>query len=926
MSGSEIRVLLLDREPETASRFTALLQAITWDSFSLTCVDSLGAVKQSVRNDYHDVYLLSADLMTVGAWDELKTSDVDIQDVPVLIWTRQFRPSVYRETHALGLSDYLVLDSLTEYRLSQSIRSALERQRLIRSLQREQYLLHALMDNVPDSIYFKDANSRFLRISRAQAEKFSLGDPAAAVGKTDFDIFTDEHAQQALNDERALIATGEAVVDKEEKETWPDGRTTWVSTTKMPLKDQDGRIVGTFGISRDITSRVRAEEELRSAKEAAEAASRAKSEFLANISHEIRTPLNAIIGMTELLLDSQPSLTQREYLSMVQASGESLLALINDILDFSKIEAGKLELDFSIFHLGDSLGDIMKALAIRAQRSEIELLYDIRPDVPQQLIGDIGRLRQVVINLVGNAIKFTERGEITLTISCDSIDDRYAMLHFGVRDTGIGIPSDKVEKVFEAFEQVDASTTRRYGGTGLGLAITSRLVEAMHGRVWVESTLGVGSTFHFTGRFGLPDRQFTTTQPAIPIQGTRVLIVDDNASNRKILQQMAINWGMQPLLASGAAEALATLRRAHEQGEQIPLVVTDVHMPVADGYNLAEQISQDKNLTGTPILMLSSGVRHVDEARCRAMGVKAYLTKPVKQSELYNAISASLGFAASPTTSSDADVRGRSQELAGSHVLLVEDSEVNQKLAIGLLRKWHMHALVANNGVEAVEAFPSRRWDLVLMDVQMPVMDGLEATRRIRELERAAGTRTPIVAMTAHAMKEDRDRCLAAGMDAYVSKPIRSQTLYETLLPLLCPADSGAFREEPNSPEMTTDSDESVIDWNVAHQVVGNDESLLCDVAKAFLTECDEISAEIGKALQESDFSRLSAFSHRMCGALRPFGAHRALVFAETLQKIGKSGGPLPDPAVYGTLSRLLVHMRRQLEAFITHHEGTHRS
>ena len=457
-------------------------------------------------------------------------------------------------------------------------------------MEQERYLLHTLMDNLPHNIYFKDTESRFIRINKAMATFFGLRDASEAIGKMDCDYFTDEHARQAMTDEQEILSTGRPVVDKEEKETWPDGRSNWALTTKMPLRDETGRIVGTFGLSRDITERKQVAEDLRVAKEAAEAASRAKSVFLANMSHEIRTPLNAIIGMSELVLDSSLAPRQREFLMAVRDSGEALLSVINDILDFSKIEAGKLVLDHETFDLRDSLGDTMKSFAIRAHKQGLELACQIHPGVPHFVTGDYNRLRQIVVNLVGNAIKFTDSGEVILAVEPQSRSDHDIVLHFTVTDTGIGIPKDKQTAIFEMFEQADSTLTRRHGGTGLGLTIVSRLVELMDGRIWVESEPGGGSCFHFTTRLGLAEDDVAAVEPAEPrlIQGLPVLVVDDNATNRRILEEVLRNWRMTPTLARGASEAMET-DAAGLAGRKPRTVWSSPtpHMPDIDGFTLA---------------------------------------------------------------------------------------------------------------------------------------------------------------------------------------------------------------------------------------------------------------------------------------------------------------------------------------------------
>jgi PAS domain S-box-containing protein len=659
------------------------------------------------------------------------------------------------------------------------VRDITERKRAEEALIEERHLLHILMDNLPDHIYFKDRESRFIRINKAVAKWFGLGDPAQALGKTDFDFFSDEHARQAYADEQEVIRTGGPIEAIEEKETWPDGHETWVSTTKMPLRDAQGHIIGTFGVSRDITARKRAELELQKAKEDAEAANRAKSEFLAHMSHEIRTPMSGVLGMAELALGTDLTREQREYLEMVKTSADSLLAVINDILDFSKIEAGKLDLDITPFGLRQSLARIIKPLALRAQQKGLELLCDVRPEVPEEIVTDPTRLTQVLCNLLGNSIKFTSQGEVELRAALERRHAEGATLHFTVRDTGIGIPLQKQKSIFEAFAQADSSTSRRFGGTGLGLTISTRLVEMMGGRIWVESHPGEGSCFHFTAQVGVVKRA-PAVEPAelACLHGLSVLVADDNATNRRIVAELLASNGMKPVLAGSGAEALTRLDEAQAASAPFALMILDCYMPEMGGFELAEQIRRRPALAETPILMLTSAGQRGDAARCRELGIAAYLPKPVNQSQLLESIQTTLGRqvaeGAGPAPITHDALRAGESNL---RVLLAEDNVVNQTLAVRLLEKQGHSAVVVGTGRAALEALDEQEFDLVLMDVQMPDMDGLEATAAIREREKWSGKHVPIIAMTAHAMTGDQERCLAAGMDGYVAKPISGQAL-----------------------------------------------------------------------------------------------------------------------------------------------------
>lgn len=778
------------------------------------------------------------------------------------------------------------------------------------ALAHERDLLRAMLDYLPDSIYFKDRQSRFVAISRALATRLGLKSPEEAFGRTDLDFFDSAHAREAYADEQTIMRTGQPLVGKAEREVWPHGER-WVLTTKVPLRNRQGEIVGTFGISKDITDLKLAEKELATTRDAALESARMKSEFLANMSHEIRTPLNAVIGMTGLLLDTPLQAEQRDFAETIRHSAEALLTIINDILDFSKIEAGKMPIESIDFDLSEVVEGTAELLAESAEVKGIELASYIPEEVPKQLCGDPGRLRQVLTNLAANGVKFTERGEVVIQVEKERENERSVLLKFVVRDTGVGIPEDAQGRLFSPFVQADGSTTRRFGGTGLGLAISKQLVELMHGEIGFESEPGKGSTFWFRAPFEKQAQQQPRPSVASTLEGVRILVVDDNSTNREIVHHQVVRWRMRNGAAESGARALELLEQAASDGDPYQLVVLDMQMPGMDGLALAREISGRPHL-GSPRLIMLTSMGHLQaEKKWRECGISAYLIKPVREARLYDTMVNVLRGKAGGRAGSHSESGEKIDDAIQMRILVAEDNVVNQKVALRQLQKLGFSADAVANGLEALQVLRTVPYDVVLMDCQMPELDGYEATRQIRATERDSGTprRVYVVAMTANALAGDREACFEAGMDDYVTKPVKMDELQSAL---------GRAAEAVQAKVAERQSSGNVLDRGVLESLRELREpggvDPVAEVCEIFFEDTPRTLEKLREAFTARNLAEVERAAHTLKGSASILGGKRladgALEVLECCRR-----GEFPSAPLVERLPREFEEFRAELQA-----------
>ncbi|HVB38520.1 MAG TPA: response regulator, partial [Vicinamibacterales bacterium] len=771
-------------------------------------------------------------------------------------------------------------------------------------LERERQQLRQIVANAPVAMAMFDRNMRYITHSRKWLTDYHL-EGRSLVGRSHYEIFPETSADRMRLHRRAL--SGQELSSPEDVLERLDGTRLYLRWAIHPWYTPNGEIGGVVMVT-DIIN------ELVEAREAALEASRLKSDFLANMSHEIRTPMNGIIGMTKLALQTSLSLEQRQYLDTAMVSAQSLLSVLNDVLDFSKIEAGKLDLEAIEFDVRDTFDDAVKPVAMRADEKNLELLCHVAPDVPRVLVGDPGRLRQIVLNLVGNAVKFTDAGEVVVRAALSDTTGARTMLHVSVSDTGIGIPLEKQRLIFDPFAQADGSTTRRYGGTGLGLAISANLVSIMGGRIWVDSEPGHGSTFHFTVALerAAGAAEAPGLAPIAALEGVRVLIVDDNASSRGLLADTLGAAGLSPVVAEDGQTAVTLAAEANAAWRPFAGALVDARMAGMDGFETAKHLRSGQAQAGAVIMLLAQSHGPTDVPRCREAGVASYLFKPIRESELLHTIAVMLGaplVAVPPLT--EQPPAGVAEVPAGLRILLAEDNPVNQALAVHLLEDEGHLVKVAGNGREALTLLDAEAFDLVLMDLQMPEMGGLEATAAIRERERGTDRHVPIIALTAHAMKGDRERCLAAGMDEYLSKPIMPDKLMATIQRVA----GGTPAVEPVAVPDGPAADAAVFDLDEALHRVRGDRVMLGQLVSMFEEDAPGLLEEIHRATAAGDATALTAAAHTLKGSCGLLAAHGAQDAARRLEELAREGDLGHAPGALASLedqlSKVMPELRR---------------
>lgn len=746
---------------------------------------------------------------------------------------------------------------------------------------------HSLVESLPIKVFRKDTEGRFLFANQRFCESLKL-ELQDLIDQTDFDLFPPGLAHKYREDDLRILDTGK-VMRVVEEHTTEQGERCHVEVLKAPVRDRQGKIIGIQGMFWDVSERIRAEQAMLEAKEIAERANEAKSDFLANMSHEIRTPMNAILGLNELLLGTSLDKNQLEYLRMVEGSAESLLVLLNEILDLSKIEAGRFELSPTNFNLSERVGEAIRSLATQAHEKQLELTYRISPDLPLYYFADAERLRQIIINLVGNALKFTHSGEVVVTCerskhpvsSTRPHRQRMERLHLSVRDTGIGIPPDKQQDILKKFVQADSSTTRCYGGSGLGLTIASHLAELFGGRIWVESQTNQGSTFHVELELEVaPTPAGTPTSELSNLSGQRILVLDDNRTNRRILEELASNWGLETWMAPSATAGWHVLDEQWEEGAPIQMVITDMNMPGCDGLSFVERMRADERFKSLPVLLLTSSFRPGQRTRAEHLAIDFQLLKPLKQSDLLETILRIFSTPSEPAADTSPS-QEEHQATRPLQLLLAEDNLINQKLAVALLEKQGHTVTVVSDGQEAVQAVESQKFDAVLMDVQMPKMDGMEATQCIRRKEAGGSRHLPIIAMTAHAMTGDRQRFLDAGMDDYIGKPIRVAHLNQVLHTI---ATSDVLGASASPPVHRTET--LLFDPQYALRTVGGDQRLLTTLLSLLFQDAEPTCRKLEAALHADDRQEIRRVAHYLKSGLEHLGCLPAANLAKALEQL----------------------------------------